>query len=384
MPDEFRINGSCDERFQPVADAFRQNFILGKETGASLAVIQDGETVLDLWGGYTDAARSRTWDRDTLVNVFSTTKMVTALCILLLADRGRIDLDAPLAKYWPEFTSHGKDKIIIRQVLSHTAGLPGFTPRVSFDDLFDWKKIIEFLEAEKPWWKPGTKLGYHTLTYGYLLGEIVRRVTGMTLGQFLHEEITVSLGIDFFIGLPEKEESRVAEIVPEQGKISPFAITLLKMIFPIAMKIAMNPVLDSKDFNTRVCHASEIPAGNGIGNARSVAQVGSILANGGSYNGRQVLSRSVVEYAIQEQIRGKDEIAFGRPSAWGLGVLLFNKDLLLGPHSFYATGLGGSVCVMDIERRITLAYAMNKMAELAEGDSRSIPLVQKLWECLPE
>ena len=382
MPAEFRIDGTCDERFQPVAEAFRQNFLAGKETGASLAVIQDGETVLDLWGGYTDAAHSRPWEPDTLVNVFSTTKLVTALCILLLAERGQVDLDAPLASYWPEFTSHGKDKIILRQVLSHTAGLPGFTPKVTFDDLFDWEKIIHLLEAEKPWWSPGTKLGYHTLTYGYLLGEVVRRVTGKTLGQYLNEEITAPLGIDFFIGLPEAEEQRAAEIIPERGKISPFALALLKLIFPTAMKIAVNPPLAAQNFNSRRCHAAEIPAGNGMGNARSVAQLGSILANGGSYHGRQVLSRGIVEAAIREQVRGRDAIAFGRPSAWGLGVMLLNKDLLLGPRSFYATGLGGSVCVMDLERKITLAYVMNKMAELSEGDSRSIPLVQALWACL--
>jgi CubicO group peptidase (beta-lactamase class C family) len=159
-------------------------------------------------------------------------------------------------------------------------------------------------------------------------------------------------------------------------------VSLVKLLFPTATKIAVNPPLDENSFNARACHAAEIPAGNGIGNARSVAQLGSILANGGFYNGRQILSRSMVERAIQVQARGKDAIAFGRPSAYGLGVLLFNKDLLFGPRSFYATGLGGSVCVMDIARNITLAYVMNKMAELAEGDSRSIPLVQKMWDCL--
>ena len=384
MPDEIRIDGTCDERFTRVADAFRQNFIAGREVGASLTVIHAGETVVDLWAGYANAAHTRTWERDTLVNVFSTTKLVTAVCILLLADRGRIDLDAPLAKYWPEFTSHGKHKILVRQVLSHTAGLPRFTPRISFDDLYDWDKITQLLEAEEPWWEPGTKLGYHTLTYGYLLGEVVHRVTGKTLGQFLHNEITVPFGIDFFIGLPEKEESRVAEIVAEQGKLSPLGLTLLKLLFPTAMKIAANPALDSMNFNSRACHSAEIPAGNGMGNARSVARLGSILANGGTYNGKQILSRQMVEQAIQEHSRGRDAVAFGRPSAWGLGVLLLNKDLLLGPRSFYATGLGGSVCVMDLERNVTLAYVMNKMAELSEGDSRSIPLVQRLWECLPE
>jgi CubicO group peptidase (beta-lactamase class C family) len=383
MPDEIRIDGFCDDRLQPVRDAFRQNFADGKEVGASLTVIHQGRVLLDLWGGYADAGRSRAWERDTLVNVFSTTKLVTALCILLLADRGQIDLDAPVARYWPEYVSHGKDKILVRHVLSHTAGVPAFTPRVSFDDLYDWDKIIHILEAEKPHWRPGTKVGYHTLTYGYLLGEIVRRTTGRTLGQFLHDEITAPLGIDFFIGLPEREEKRVAEIVPEKQHPTPFQLALVKFLFPTAMKIATNPPLDGRLFNARACHAAEIPAGNGIGNARSVAQVGSILANRGSYNGKQILSNGIVERAITEQVRGKDAIAFGRPSAWGLGVMLLNQDLLLGPRSFYATGLGGSVCVMDLERNLTIAYAMNKMAELAEGDSRSIPLVQQMWTCLP-
>jgi CubicO group peptidase (beta-lactamase class C family) len=382
MPDEFTINGFCNAHFKPIEDAFRKNFINGKEVGASLTVIHEDRPVLDLWGGYANSAHTWTWERDTLVNIFSTTKMVTALCVLLLADRGEIDLDAPLCKYWPEYTSHGKDKILVRHVLSHTAGVPAFTPHVSFDDMYDWDKVIHILEAEKPWWKPGTKLGYHTLSYGFLLGEVIRHVTGKTLGHFLHDEITAPLGIDFFIGLPEQEETRVAEIVPAQQKFNAIQVGLVKLLFPTAMKIAANPPLDGTLFNARACHAAEIPAGNGMGNARSVAQLGSILASGGSYNGTQILSRDMVKCAIQEQVRSKDAIAFGRSSAWGLGVLLLNKDMLLGPRSFYATGLGGSVCVMDLERNVTLAYVMNKMAELSEGDSRSIPLVQKMWVCL--
>jgi CubicO group peptidase (beta-lactamase class C family) len=382
MLDKFSIDGHCDQRFKPVEDAFRQNFATGKEAGASLTVIHESETVVDLWGGFTNSARIRAWERETIVNVFSTTKLATAMCVLLLADRGQIDLDAPLCFYWPEYTSHGKDRILVRHVLSHTAGVPGFSPRVTFEDMYDRVKVTHMLEAEKPWWKPGTKVGYHTLTYGFLLGEIVWRVTGKTLGQFLHDEITAPLGIDFYIGLPEQEESRVAEVLPAQQNFTALQVAVIKLLFPMAMKIFVNPRLEENNFNTRACHAAEIPAGNGIGNARSVAQLGSILANGGSYNGKQVLSRSMVERAIREQVRGRDAIAFGRPSAWGLGILLLNKELLLGPRSFYATGLGGSVCVMDIERKVTLAYVMNRMAELSEGDSRSILLVHKLWECL--
>ncbi len=384
MQPDSPVRGSCAEKFRPVEAVFRRNFGEGKEIGASLAVIHEGRLVLDLWGGFADGGCSRAWERDTLVNVFSTTKMATALCVLLLADRREIDLDAPLFRYWPEFTGDGKELILIRHVLSHTAGLPAFTPRVTFEDMYDWEKVIHLLDAEKPWWKAGTRLGYHTLTYGFLLGEVVRRVSGKTLGQFLHDEITAPLGIDFYIGLPPSEEVRTAEVVPAKQEFTKAQLLLAKLLFPMAMKIAANPPLDGRSFNAPACHAAEIPAGNGMGNARSVAQLGSILASGGMYNGRQVLSRAMVEKSLTEQARGKDSIAFGRPSAWGLGVLLLNKDLLLGPRSFYATGLGGSVCVMDLERSVTIAYVMNRMAELAEGDSRSIPLVHALWDCLGE
>jgi CubicO group peptidase (beta-lactamase class C family) len=380
----FPLDGACDERFAPLKEAFRANFTAGREVGASLAVIHEGRTAVDLWGGHADAARARPWASDTLVSVFSSTKMVTALCTLLLVDRGQIDLDAPLARYWPELGSRGKDRVRVRHVLCHTAGLPGFTPRTPIEALYDWERIIRTLEAEKPWWKPGTRLGYHTVTYGYLLGEVIRRVSGKTPGQFLRDEIAAPLGIDFHIGLPEEEDRRAAEIAPMRQNPTRAQLALAKLFFPAAMKIAANPVLTVEVFNSRAWRAAEIPAGNGHGNARSLAQLGSILANGGTYQGKRILSRAVVEEAIREQSRGRDPIAFNRPSAWGLGVLLLNKDLLLGPHSFYATGLGGSVCVMDIERGVTLAYAMNKMAELAEGDSRTIPLVHRLWECLPK
>ncbi len=384
MSADFIPGGTCDEIFAPLRDTFCQNFTDGKEVGASLTVMYKDRIVLDLWGGFANSVHTRPWNRDTIVTVFSSSKMVTALCILLLADRGQVDLDAPLCRYWPEYSSYGKDKILIRHVLSHSAGVPAFTPQVTFEDMFGWDKIIHILEAEKPLWMPGTKLGYHTLTYGFLLGEIVLRVTGKTIGQFLHDEITGPLGIDFHIGLPEREETRVADIVNAKQKITPFQLAILKFFFPAAQKNAVNPpLLDMTSFNTRACHAAEIPAGNGIGNARSMAQLGSILANGGEYNGKQVLSRAMVEHAIQEQIRGKDAIAFGRQSAWGLGVLLLNKDLLLGPRSFYTTGASGTVCLMDLERNITMAYVMNKVFELSEGDLRSIPLAHKLWDCLP-
>ena len=382
MAAETDVQGSCDLRFEAVRDCFRSNFQAGQEVGASLAVMVGGEQVVDLWGGWTDAALSRPWQADTLVNVFSTTKVVTALCVLLLADRKQVDVDRPLADYWPEFGRAGKEGVRVRHVLSHTAGLPGFSEKVPIEALYDWERIIHLLEAEKLWWKPGTKLGYHPLTYGYLLGELVRRVTGKTIGTFFRDEIAGPLEIDFHIGLPQSEDGRAAEIVPMQQKIGAPQLLLARLLFPSAMKLAANPVLANEAINTRAWRAAEIPAGNGQGNARSLVRIGAILAGGGCLGGQQVLSRAMVEKAIAVQAQGRDPHAFNRPSAWGLGVLLLNKDLLLGPRSFYATGLGGSVLVMDLEKNVSIAYTMNKMAELSEGDSRSIPLVHAVWECM--
>lgn len=380
--DNSLISGTCEDRFQPVADEFQRNFTDRNEIGASLAVFHEGRLVLDLWGGHRDPCRQSSWERDTLVNLFSTTKMVTALCLLHLADCGQIDLDSPVCHYWPNFASNGKDNILVRHVLSHTAGLPGFTPKVQFAELLDWEKVIRLLEAERPWWQPGTKIGYHPLTYGYLLGEVVRQVTGKTLGCYLHDEICGPLGIDFYIGLPASEEHRVSEIIPEQDKVNPSLIALVKLAFPISRKVMGNPQFGGKDFNSRVCRAAEIPAANGMGNARSVAQLGSILAGEGKFNGHQVLTRSMVQFAVKEHARGKDVVKFGFPTACGLGVFLHNPQILPGRYSFFASGLGGSVCVMDMEKNVTIAYVMNRMAEFKEGDRRSIPLIESLWKCL--
>jgi CubicO group peptidase (beta-lactamase class C family) len=215
-PDE--IAGHCDPRFAAVRDAFAANFEAGREIGASFAVTVDGELVVDVWGGYADAARTRPWQSDTIINVFSTTKAMAALCAHILVDRGQLDLDAPVARYWPEFAQAGKERITTRHVLSHAAGLPGIRQPLPTEALLDWNGMTEALAAEAPWWEPGTANGYHALTYGYLIGEIVRRITGKTLGAFFREDVAERLGADFHIGLPESEDARVAELVPASAE----------------------------------------------------------------------------------------------------------------------------------------------------------------------
>ena len=372
------IHGHCEKEFLPVKEIFEQNFKSGLEIGASFAVVLRGKLVIDLWGGYSDVNTSKPWEKDTIVNVFSTTKVMTALCIHVLVDKGLIDLDAPVAKYWPEFSQEGKEELPVRFLLSHSAGLPGFDIPIIPEDLYDWNKIIDILASQKPWWTPGTKTGYHAVTFGYLLGELVRRITGMSLGNFFRENIAAPLDIDFHIGLSKDKDSRTAEIIPHENYPSRMLRLLINLFFKNIKRVFFNPNLFNVDFNSRECRAAEIPASNGHGNARSIARIGAILANGGELDNKRILSYNTVENAIEKQIKGRDVVMFYSPVKWGLGFGLLNKNLLLGPKSFYWSGAGGSLCVMDLEKRLSIGYAMNKMNMMK--DTRAERLTQAVWK----
>ena len=373
------IKGYCDERFLSARCAFEKNFDLGLEVGASFAVSLNGELVVDLWGGYSDSAKTKPWEKDTLVNVFSTTKIMTALCIHLLIDKGLIDVEAPVSNYWPEFAQSTKEDVLVKHLLSHSAGLPGFDEQISDEALYDWNHIINLLAAQKPWWKPGTRIGYHMITFGYLLGELVRRITGKSLGTFFRDEIAVPLDIDFHIGLPENLDGRTSEIVPPEEIFAKWQIFLIKLLFKKAVKVYFNPSLVETDFNSRAWRSAEIPASNGHGNARSIAKVGSILACGGMYDKKKILSKSTVEKAIEPQISGRDVIMIYRPAKFGLGIGLVDDKYYLGPRSFGWGGAGGSLCVMDIEKKLSIGYAMNKMHMKGE-DPRTGPIFKAVWD----
>ena len=218
------IHGHCDPRFAAAREAFGKNFDNGMELGATACAVLDGEVVLDVWGGHADAAKTRPWAEDTLINVYSTTKAMAALSTLMQVDRGKLDLDAPVASVWPEFAAGGKEGVLVRHVLSHTSGVPGWEQKVDIDTICDWERSVALLAAQSPWWEPGTQSGYHALSHGHLLGEIVRRVAGRSLGTFFRDEVAGPLGADFHIGLPEEHEGRVAEMIPpEQGLASAVA-----------------------------------------------------------------------------------------------------------------------------------------------------------------
>lgn len=288
------FHGHCDDRFAAVRDAFAANFEERDELGAAVTVLVDGSPVVDLWGGWADKDRTRPWERDTVVNVWSTTKGPTALCAHILVDRGLLDLDAPVATYWPEFAAAGKESVPVRHLLSHRSGVAGLRDPHTLAELYDWELTTARLAATEPWWEPGTRSGYHAISYGFLVGEVVRRITGLLPGEFLRQEITGPLDIDFTIGLPEKDAHRVAELV-QPKTVSREQAALFARMEPVAIASLLNPGTGTAAANTPEWRAAEIPAANGHGTARAVATLYGILAGRGSVDGRRILSEKAAE-----------------------------------------------------------------------------------------
>jgi CubicO group peptidase (beta-lactamase class C family) len=355
--------GSCAERFEAVRVALATS--LDKDdVGASVAVCVDGEPVVDLWGGYADAERTRPWERDTITNVWSTTKTMTALCALILADRGDIDLDAPVAKYWPEFAAAGKEKLLIRHVLGHTAGLPTWDEPLTVEQLYDWPTVTALLAEQAPSSEPGVVGAYHAVTQGYLIGEVVRRVTGRGLGRFFAEEVAGPLGADFHIGLAAGHDHRVAPIIP--------ATTTAP---ELEARGPGNPPIPAETANTEAWRRADIPSGNGFGNARSVAAVQSVLTSGGQARGVRLLSAAGCERALDEQFLGEDR-TLGTRIRYGMGYALQGRTCSWG-------GWGGSIVLNDIDNHMTVSYVMNQMVEQGPlGDDRGLSVVMAAYSGL--
>ena len=316
-----RVEGACDPKFAAVREAFSANFANDLEVGASFCAVVAGRNVVDLWGGWRDAAATRPWGRDTLVCVWSTTKVMTALSAWMLAARGALDLDAPVARYWPEFAAAGKDQLPVRFLLSHSSGLPGWEQPIEMSDLYDWDRSTALLAAQAPWWEPGTASGYHAVSFGHLIGEVVRRITGRSLGRFFRDEVAGPLGADFHIGLPAEHEPRLGEMVaPTQA---PGEMTdLLRRVMTNPRGWAPGVSRD------RAYRAAEVPGANGHGNARSVARVAGALANGGAVDGVRLLPEPFFDAVLEEQIYGQD-LVLGLPIRWGLGVGLPSAEMPL-------------------------------------------------------
>lgn len=373
------VQGLVHDKYAGVRTAFEANLDSGADIGASFCATVEGETVVDLWGGFADEARTRPWERDTLVNVYSTTKTMTALTALLLADRGELDFDAPVARYWPEFAAGGKDAVKVSHLMSHSAGLSGWKEPMVKEDLYDWDKATSMLAAQAPFWEPGTAPGYHGLTQGYLVGEVVRRITGKSLGTVFREEIAQPLGADFHIGLPASEDARVAELIappPAEAGLGAGPRSELQA------NMSDNPPLEVSETRTRAWRGAEIPAAGGTGNARSVAEVQSVLANGGVAKGKRILSEAGCRKALELQIEGPDLI-LGIPARFGMGFGLAGGAVPLpNPNTIYWGGYGGSLVIVDMDARTVFAYAMNKMAGTTTGDMRAFSLAMAMWEAL--
>jgi CubicO group peptidase (beta-lactamase class C family) len=363
------IQGTWDPRYEQVATALSASLDAGTDTGASVAVLIGGEPVVDIWGGTVDEAGSAPWAEDTLVNVWSMTKTMTFLCALMLADRGELDFYAPVARYWPEFAAAGKEAVEVRHLMAHTAGLPGWDEPMQPEDLADWDKCTSLLAAQAPWWEPGTASGYHLISQGYLIGEVVRRITGVSIGTWFASEVAGPLGADFFIGLPESEEPRVSVVIPPP----PMDLAQLNPT-DLIIRAATNPPLDATYPSHRWWRAAEIPAANGHGNARSVAMVQSIIAGRGEARGVRLLSEEGCDRVFDEQISGTDLI-LGYDLRFGMGYGLSSSLMPIGPRACYWGGYGGSLIVMDQDAGMTICYAMNRMGDAIMGDLRGFGIV---------
>ncbi len=373
------VGGRFDPKFEQTVSQFAENIATDTDLGASFAASVDGEIVVDVWAGHVDPARTQPWQQDTIVNVWSSTKTVSFLCLLMLADRGQVDLEAPVALYWPEFAQNGKENVLVWHLLDHAAGLSGLDQQVSIDDQYDWDKITGLLAAQAPWWEPGTASGYHGITQGYLLGEVVRRVTGKTLGEFTRDEITGPLGADFFIGTPESAFSRISDlIVPPETNDSNFAIDPDPE--SITQRAFRSPPAKAESANTDAWRRAEMPAANGHGNARSLVKIQTPLACGGSAFGVDLVGPQTAAAIMQPRMSG-DDLVLKMPVTFGLGFALNTGPIPLSPNpnTCFWAGWGGSTVVIDQDARAVTAFAMNKMFPSLVGDTRSFILREKFY-----
>ena len=387
MSGDLKIQGTCDPRFTRVRDTFAQNFTTFGETGAAVALYVDGHPVVDLWAGHADAARTQPWPRDAIVNVYSTTKGITAICAHRLVDQGRLDLDAPVATYWPEFAQAGKGSIPVHQLLSHRAGLPAVRRPLQPSTLYEWDSMASALAEQEPWWEPGTRHGYHALTYGWLVGEVIRRITGKSVGTYFREEIAGPLGIDFHIGLSGEPETRALPLIPPPPPTADemtLFTEILKDLDSMLAKAFINPPLAPDTVNSPEWRRAEIPAANGHTNARALARLYGVLGIGGALNGFRLLSQAAIDRALEKQSDGPDAV-LPLYTSFGLGFMRSTPQERLGPNprSFGHGGMGGSMAFADPDAGLGFGYTMNEMhMGLWLIDPRAAALIDAVYASL--
>ena len=385
------LDGFCDTRFEQVRGEFERNFAERGELGASVCVMHEGRVAVDLWGGCASADGGTPWREDTVVVVYSCTKAATALCAHLLVDAGELDLDAPVARYWPAFASEGKSEITVRMLLNHQAGLPGVSRPLSVAEVLDFDRAVRVMETERPLWRPGSRHGYHATTFGWLVGEVVRRVGGQTVGQFFRQNVAQPLALDFWIGLPEREEHRVAQtVLPQDEPVSsPFRAALARRE---AVQVALvNSGGGDWSPDAPGAHGAELPAAGGIANARALAGMYSALACDGADGSGRLLSADRIAAMAATESAGEDAV-FLKPSRFssgyektGLGLtnVVRGAGFTLSEPAFGHTGLGGSAGFADPSEGLSFGYAMNRHAGSGERESaRFQPLVDAAYRAL--
>lgn len=398
----FEVKGRCDPRFERVREALQANIRAGKEVGASLYVNIDGEDVIDLWGGWRDKTHSASWDEGTIVNVFSATKTVTSLAVLMLVDRGLVDLFAPVSRYWPEFAQNGKDKAEVRHLIGHTVGLPAWDPPFSLAAAMDIEGATARLAAQAPWWEPGTRGSYHASSFGHLNAELVRRVTGKTLSDFIAQEIAGPLQADFRLGLTEADLPRVATVYPAQEEARPPAhkAAAPDAVDPLALERALSARTrlgsfsgQKRDplalFNSLEWRRTEFGGSSGHANSKGLGRImSSLCLDGVSCQGVRLLSPETIRMIFQEQFHGIDAY-YMKPIRWGIGYALAplaHRErgplpfMRPSPRTCYWYGTGGSLSIADVDRRMTLTYTMNQCQ--SGRDSLNGLYYDTIYDCL--
>jgi CubicO group peptidase (beta-lactamase class C family) len=389
------VQGTCDPKYQEVRQEFERNFQDRGEVGASVCVTVQGQTVVDLWGGQANAETNTPWTEDTVSIVFSSTKGATALCAHMLASRGQLDLDAPVAKYWPEFAQSGKENIPVKMLLSHQAGLPGVRKTLPDGAYADWDLIVNALAKEEPFWEPGTRNGYHALTFGWLVGEVVRRVSGKSLGTFFKDEVAGPLGLDFWIGLPEDKESRVAPMISaEPNPENPFfrEIATPGSIQSIVLLNMGGYMGAEPQFDTRAAHAAEIGGAGAVTNGRGLAGMYEPLALGGKKGSVELVNSATLDRMGRvASSTGRDAVLV-MPTRFALGYMktMDNRNepaglqdsVLTSEAAFGHVGAGGSFGFADPPAAVSFGYTMNRMGPGASLNDRGQSLVDGVYRAL--
>ena len=391
MSETHLIDGQFDPEFSEVADAFAQNFEQRNEVGASICIYHRGQLVVDLWGGHADEARTLPWDKDTVSIVYSCTKAATALCAHLLIDQGKLNLNAPVGDYWPEYACNGKENTTVAMMLNHSAGMASATSPVPDGGFLDWETAISILQADPPWWEPGTRHGYHMLTFGWTVGELVRRVSGKSLGQFFRDELAGPMGADFWIGAPDDVEARVSRIIgykPQPNEqLPPF--TQVMLADPASLQAQCLRNNGRTDFNAPITHKAEIGGAGGIANARGMAKLFSCLSASTSddlYSQARIDAMGAVSSASMQDATLLIPTRFGQ----GFMCSMDNRHIpggqdcsfIIGRNAFGHVGMGGSCVFFDPDANLVFAYSMNRMGGGILLNSRGQSLIDAAYVSL--